>query len=237
MIKTLIRILPISWLTLELLAIVVSNGYAATTDSVSVKAVVATPALYNGRRVSVIGVATGDGPEIEVSDSVADAKRLDSKKALFVRGNARKNAHTRYDMRKVRVTGQVNTADHGVWGNPCALESATIEVLSERLAAAESPSGIFRNESQQTITVAIRGQISTQFQIAPGEAETRPLSRISAVEVRSQNKALLAREKIVQRVKTPFYDDNAAALYYRFANGRIERVLPEIGRKWRLKNI
>jgi len=235
MIKTLIQIRRFSALTL--LAIVVLGGCAATPHSTSVNAVVAKPAAYNRQLLTVIGVATGDGPAIEVFDSVADAQGLDSKKALFVRSKVRKGGQIRYDMRKVRVTGQVHAEDHGIWGNPCALHSAAIEVLSDRLAVAKNPPGVFRNESQLTITVSIAGQISTQFELAPGTAETQPLSRVCTVEIRTQDKTLLARKTVIQSAKTPYYDQVVGVLYYRFANGRIERVLPEAGRKWPVKSI
>ena len=235
MIKTLIQIPFFSALTL--LAIVVLGGCAATPHSTSVNAVVAKPAAYNRQLLTVIGVATGDGPAIELFDSVADAQGLDSKKALFVRSKVRKSGQVRSDMRKVRVTGQVHAEDHGIWGNPCALRSATIEVLSGRLATAKTPSAVFRNDSQRTITVSITGQISTQVELAPGTAETLPLSRVFTVEIRTQDKTLLARKTVVQSAKTPYYDQVNGVLYYRFANGRIERVLPEAGRKWPVKSI
>ena len=233
----LLQIRCFSSLTLELLAIVVLNGCAATTHATSVSDIVARPAAYNGQRLTVIGVATGDGPAIELFDSVADAQGLDSKKALFVRSEVRKSGRVRSDMRKVRVTGQVHAEDHGIWGNPCALHSTTIEVLSDRLAAAEPPPGVFRNESQLTITVSITGQVSTQFELAPGTADTVPLSRVSTVEIRAQDKTLLARKTVVQSAKTPYYDQGNGVLYYRFAHGRIERVLPDAGRKWPVKSI
>lgn len=236
MIKTLIRIRRISFLTSQLLAVDLLNG-AATTDSTSVNAVLARPAAYDRQLVTVVGVATGDGPEIEVFDSVAQAKTLDSKRALFVRGDPRKTAQARYDMRKVRVTGQLHCEDHGTWGNPCALHSATIERLSDRLAAARNPSGVFRNDSEETITISIKGQISTQFDLRPGTAETQPLSHIFTMEIRTQNKTLLARKTLVQAAKGQYYDEVAAVLYYRFVNGKIERVLPAAGRKWRVKSI
>jgi hypothetical protein len=172
-----------------------------------------------------------------VYDSVADAQGHDPKKALLVRSDISKNAHTRYDMRKVRVTGRVHTEDNGPWGNPCALRSATIEVLSGRLAAAKNPPAVFRNDSQRAITVSIIGQVSTQFELAPGTADTVPLSRVSTIEIRAQDKTLLARKTVVQSAKTPYYDQVNGVLYYRFANGRIERVLPEAGRKWPVKSI
>jgi hypothetical protein len=237
MINTLLQIRRFSSSTLGLLATVVSNGCAATPHSTSVSDIVARPAAYNGQRLTVIGVATGDGPAIEVFASVADARGLDSKKALFVRSKVRKSGQVRSDMRKVRVTGQVHAEDHGIWGNPCALRSATIEVLSDRLAAADPPPGVFRNESQLTITVSIAGQVSTQFELAPGTADTQPLSRVCTVEIRAQDKTLLARKTIVQSVKTPYYDRVIGVLYYRFANGRIEQVLPGSGRKWPVKSI
>lgn len=235
MTKILIQIRSFSALTL--LSIVVLGGCAATPHSTSVSAVVAKPAAYDRQLLTIIGVATGDGPAIEVFESIADAQGLDSKKALFVRSKVRKSAQMRSDMRKVRVTGQVHAEDHGIWGNPCALHSATIEVLSDRLAVAKNPPGVFRNESQRTITVSITGQISTQFDLAPGTAETQPLSRVFTVEIRTQDKTLLARKTVVHTAKTPYYDDKVGVLYYRFANGRIERVLPEAGRKWPVKSI
>ena len=119
MIKTLVQIRSFSALTL--LAIVGLGGCAATPHSTSVNAVVAKPAAYNRQLLTVIGVATGDGPAIEVFETVADAQGLDSKKALFVRSTVRKSGQMRSDMRKVRVTGQVHAEDHGIWGNPCAL--------------------------------------------------------------------------------------------------------------------
>ena len=237
MINTLLQIRRISSLTLELLAIVVLNGCAATTHATSVSDIVARPAAYNRQLLTVIGVATGDGPDIDVYDSVADAQGHDPKKALLVRSDVSKNAQKRYDMRKVRVTGRVHTEDNGPWGNPCALHSATIEVLSGRLAAAKTPPAVFRNDSQRTITVSITGQVSTQFELAPGTADTQPLARVCTVEIRAQDKTLLARKTVVQSAKTPYYDKVVGVLYYRFANGRIERVLPEAGRKWPVKSI
>ena len=236
MINTLLQIRRFSSLTLGLLATVVSNGWAAT-HSTSVNAIVARPAAYNGQILTVIGVATGDGPDIEVYDSVADARGHDPKKALLVRSDVSKNAQKRYDMRRVRVTGRVHTEDNGPWGNPCALHSATIEVLSGRLAAAKNPAGVFRNDSQRTITVSITGEISTQFELAPGTADTQPLARVCTVEIRAQDKTLLARKTVVQSAKTPYYDQVIGVLYYRFANGKIERVLPQAGRKWPVKSI
>jgi hypothetical protein len=235
MTKTLIQIPRFSALTL--LSIAVLGGCAATPHSTSVSAVVAKPAAYDRQVLTVIGVATGDGPAIELFESVADAQGLDSKKALFVRSKVRKHGQVRSDMRKVRVTGQVHAEDHGIWGNPCALHSTTIEVLSDRLAAADPPPGVFRNESQLTITVSITGQVSTQFELPPGTAETQPLSRVCTVEIRTQDKTLLARKTIVQSARTPYYDNKLGVLYYRFSKARIERVLPETGRKWPVKNI
>jgi hypothetical protein len=102
---------------------------------------------------------------------------------------------------------------------------------------AKDPGGVFRNDSQGAIMVSIIGQVSTQFELAPGTADTVPLSRVSTVEIRTQDKTLLARKTVVHTAKTPYYDDKTGVLYYRFANGRIERVLPEVGRKWPLKGI
>lgn len=237
MIKTFIRIQAISCLTIEFVTILALNGCAATTHPISVSAVVSHPTSYSTRVLTVIGVATGDGPEIEVFDNVTEAQRLDPRKSLFVRSKNPGSVQARYDMRRVQVTGRIDAEDHGVWGNPCAMHSAIIEVLSGRLAVSKHPGGVFRNESQRRVTVSIVGQISTRFELDPGGAETRPLSHVSEIEIRSQDEVLLARKRIVQNAKTPFYDTEAAVLYYRFANGRVERVLPEVGRKWPLKSI
>ena len=155
MIKPLIQIRRFSSLTL--LAIVVLGGCAATPHSTSVNAVVAKPAAYDRQLVTVIGVATGDGPAIEVFDSVADAQGLDPKKALFVRSKVRKNGQTRSDMRKVGYGKGPCRGSRNLGESLCIALSKQLKVISW-LRWRRTPGGL-SNESKLMISVSITGQI------------------------------------------------------------------------------
>src|SRR5436853_77183 len=105
----------------------VNYGFATTPASFS--DVINNPAEYNGKTVSIRGLAHVLPDRFYLYQSVVAASNVDTRKAVYVADTAR--SHVRFNNRWVRITGTVDAHQHGPFGFgfPCEIRLHDIEPL------------------------------------------------------------------------------------------------------------
>jgi hypothetical protein len=197
--------------------------------------VLATPASFHHKRVSLVGILRGDSPVFELYENTGDALAMRAPKSLYVIAPENWRKSGPYDLRQVRVTGIVDANRHGIWGNPCSLLLEKIEILSGPVTPWPTTVAVFRNETGKPMVL--------HFGVPPTETEFMIQSK-KYLQVITQEKqdptvkafsskgSLITEAKIEARARAPYYDPINAASYYRITNNKIESVLPNMTKNW-----
>lgn len=199
------------------------------------RSVINDPKAYDHKRVTVEGVVIGNGPEFELFETAGDARTITSPSKSFylVSKDPRSLQSGLYNLRRVRVTGVVDTSLHGTWGNPCGILLEKITALSTPLSAPLIPVAVFRNEESRPIIVRlVGGNPEGEFSIPPKTAVDSPISNGQKIEVTSSDGSLIARGTLRVKKDSPYFDSQTGFFFYRISDKKIEPVLPVSARDW-----
>jgi hypothetical protein len=173
----------------------------------------------------------------ELFDNVADALAMTPSKSIFIVAPTNRLGKGPYDLRRARVSGVVDATNHGVLGYRCALAPKQIDVLSGPVAPWPDVVGVFRNETNVTITLRFGvGSTESTFAVRPSDfVETRGWARnerVTTVQALSPSGSLIAKMQIAIERRGPYYDSTNAASYYRIKDGKVEIVPPGSTKNW-----
>jgi hypothetical protein len=220
-------------LSVVLLASLICGGSQCRAEDAS--SVLASPAAYHGKRVTLTGVVRGGGPRFQLFADAADAREMTAQKAIYVMsdlGPEHWQHRGPFDLRRVRMVGVVNANSHGIWGNPCSLRLEKVTTLSGPVMPWPEVLAIFQNQSNKTLLLRFGSPpTETEFEVRPSDfIEVRAEDGI--VRATSLQGSTVAKAKLSKRPSKPFYDSKNAASYYRIKDGKIESVLPDEATKW-----
>jgi hypothetical protein len=115
---------------------------------------------------------------------------------------------------------------------------ALLAVAASALVAFSAATfGVFRNETDSTVTVTIvntRGESSPAHVIQPHDVARFPVTNGTAIARTTSGKALTRCNLMPETlpVAREYYDFPSRSFYYRITRARIQLVRPEDGRKW-----
>jgi hypothetical protein len=113
---------------------------------------------------------------------------------------------------------------------------ALLAVAASALVAFSAATfGVFRNETDSTVTVTIvntRGESSPAHVIQPHDVARFPVTNGTAIARTMSGKALARCNLMPLPVARGYYDFPNRTFYYRITHARIQLVRPEDGREW-----
>jgi hypothetical protein len=221
-------------IALALVAAIEFMQLTAAAAAVSFDTLVKHPEAYHSHRVTVVGVAAGDGPTFEIHPNAKSVEDVgDAAGTVLARASIPWDYTRHYRMRLVRVTGIVDAHHHGLWGNACEISVEKIQALTvEPLVPWKVPVAVIRNAASSPYHIhAGPAGMESQLVIAPhGILELpRPDGTLTVLGVHEE---VLSRQKLDMSGRSRYLDRKEGAFYYEIRDGRITQVLPKDAKAW-----
>ena len=221
-------------ITLGVVAVIQFMQLTAAAAAVSFDALVKHPEAYHHRRVTIVGVAVGNGPTFEIVPNVKSAENVGDA-ACTVRAKAfiPWDYKRRYHLRLVRVTGIVDAHHHGVWGNACEISVEKIQALTVGpLVPWKVPVAVIHNAASSPYHIhAGPAGMESQLGIAPHGILELPRPD-GTLTVLGAHEEVLLRQKLDMSGRSRYLDRKEGAFYYEIRDGRITQVLPKDAKAW-----
>jgi hypothetical protein len=208
-----------------------ANGIPASDFNELVK----DPKKFNGKRVTVVGLAEIGGSEFFLYPDVQSAKRGEN--AIFVHANIlNENPYEKFNNYWLRITGIVDTGIRPPLGvGECSIVLEQLKVLPRYPIRDNSVRAVFQNSTGQTIDIKIPTPNGYSYAMRiPPESATKP-TRISNGEltVSKRSGETIAKGALSWRTDDKHFDRNSRTFYYRVSNRRITPVLPREAKNWK----
>ena len=217
--------------------------------AIDLKELLRNPRAYHDQRVSIVGVARGIGAPLFLFESPADAKSWDDPEAIALgksvsparilivaaRRDSPLDENDGYDRCWVQVTRIVDAYSHGRWNYACTLLLLHIERLSPPLFKSSLILSVFRNDSAETVKMRLfnaRHGFYAEFDLGSGELDDIQTQKGTA-EVTGTSGKMLAKYRMPELARSSkYFDQENYAFYFRFKDGKINRVSPDAARSW-----
>jgi hypothetical protein len=206
----------------------------AAAAAVSFDALVKHPGAYHHRRVTIVGIAVGNGPTLEIHPSVKSAENVgDAAGTVVARASIPWDYKRRYHLRRVRVTGVVDAHDHSIWGNACGISVEKIEALTrDPLVHWKIPVAVIHNATSSPYPIhAGSAGVEARLNIAPHDLLELPRPD-GTLTVLGPHEEVLARQQLDVSGRSPYLDRKEGAFYYEIKDGAITQVLPKDAKAW-----
>lgn len=220
-------------LTISVIAAVFAS-WACPSHAQSISEVLRAPKLYNSKKVRLSGITRGDLVPFEIYPDQKSATEMKSSNAIWV--IMRRDAEKRgpYDLRRVELTGVIDSSQHGTWGkNPCSIVVQKLAVLSGPVAKWPDTAVVIKNVSASHLLVTVKDQsFIHSFELPPGEHDAHYINGESTITARGLIGVPMTKAKIIRPREGSFFDSVNGAIYYRITESKIERVLPRSAQNW-----
>lgn len=221
-------------IALGVVAAIQFTQLTAAAAAVSFDALVKHPEAYHHRRVTLVGVAVGNGPTFEIHPNIKSAEHVaDAAGTVRAKASIPWDYERRYHLRRVRVTGVVDAHHHGLWGNACEISVEKIQALTARpLVRWKIPVAVVHNATSSPYLIhAGPAGLEARLGIAPhGILELpRPDGTLSLLGTHEE---VLARQKLDISGRSRYLDRKEGAFYYEIRDGTITQVLPKEAKAW-----
>jgi len=209
----------------------------AAAAAVSFDALVKHPQAYHHRRVTLVGVAIGNGPTIELHRDLKSAEKAaaggPASESVLARAPLPWDARRRHHMRLVRITGIVDAHHHGFWGNPCEMSIEKIEALTdEPLGHWKIPVAVLHNATSSGYRIyAGSAGVQAKLSIAPEGILQLPRPD-GTLTVFDAPERVLARTTLDMNAHSRYLDRKEGAFYYEIRRGTIIQVMPQVAKGW-----
>ena len=225
-------------------------GFAATSQAIdlSVDDLLKNYSRLAGRRVTVVGLAEVNGSDFYLWD-LQDSTHKRQSGAVSVLWDMRlpnyppgsNIAHYTYlNLRRVRVTGLVDTHFHGRWGDiPFGFDLKRVDVVAgPRQRQFLRNLGVFHNSMSVGVWVRLerrrRANEWTDMELAPGGYNDTEIEDGFAVVTSLSGKPIAKCKIAVGEASRRYYDSRQHVYYYDIRNSRIKLVMPEEAKHWDL---
>lgn len=194
------------------------------------------PKNFNGRRVTLVGLAEIGGSEFFLYPDVQSAKRGEN--AIFVDANIlNENPYEKFNNHWLRITGIVDTGIRPPLGvGSCSISLERVEPLSHPPVADSSVKGVFKNDTTVTIDVRFSTPSGDGYivNLPPGQVSKPSTISAGAVAVTAKSGEPVAQGDLVIRPAPNQYFDSAnRTYYYRIRYGSITPVVAREASNWR----
>lgn len=210
----------------------VQAGLAVPTSDF--KELLADPRAFNGKRVTLIGVAEIGGDEFFLYPDEHARRVGDS--GVFI-SSLNNVTFQRFNNYWLKVTGIVNANTHGPLGtDPCEVMLDRLEPLPLPPIADVNIYGIFRNDTTETVTLKVATPTGYSiFDLQPHSTTPPGVITRGNVEVSTPSGQLIARAKLVpSKLAAEFFDPVRRAYYYRIVDKKVELVSPHETKEWNI---
>jgi hypothetical protein len=221
----------VTLLTLALIAITGSAAPASDFDDL-----LKNPKVFNGRRVTLVGLAEIGGSEFFLYPDVQSAKRGEN--AIFVDAHIlNENPYEKLNNHWLRITGIVDTGTRPPLGfGTCSVSLERVEPLASPQLADSDVKGVFKNDT--TITVDVKFSTPTGdgyiVNLPPGQISKPSTISAGSVAVTAKSGESVAQADVVIRPPpNQYFDSGNRTYYYRIRHGSITPVVAREASKWR----
>jgi hypothetical protein len=232
MMNTMLLATKWKWISAVIGLSLIAESVQAAPSS-DFKRLLAHPAAFHGKRVTLTGVAKIGGSEFFLYPDVSALR--DSKPAVFVAQNPRGAMYDKFNNHWLKVTGIVNAKGHGpLGGDTCELRLERVEPLPRPSLPDRNIYGVFRNEGPATVTLKVSAPSGySVFDIPPHFTAPPGVISNGTVEVTTRSGKLLAKANLLPRGAAERYFDNAhRTYYYRVTEKTIDLVWPSETTRW-----
>jgi hypothetical protein len=207
--------------------------FAAAATAVSFDALVKHSEAYHHRRVTLVGVAVGNGPTFEMFPNAKSAANVgDAADSVRAKASIPWDYKRRYHMRRVRVTGIVDAHHHGIWGNACEISVEKIQALTGPLVHWKIPVAVIHNATLSPYVVRA-GPAGGQSRLGIAPHDILELPRPDGtLTLLGKHEEVLARQKLDISGPSRYLDRKEGAFYYEIRDGRIAQILPKDAKAW-----
>ena len=191
---------------------------------------------FNGKRVTVVGLAEIGGSEFFLYPDVQSAKRGEN--AIFVDAHIlNENSYQKFNNHWLKITGIVDTGIRPpLRVGECSIVLERLKLLPLRPLRDDSVRGVFRNSTGQTIDIRVPTPTGYAYamRIAPSTATEAMVISHGKVTVTKKSGQTVAKGTLSWKdIADEYFDRNSRTFYYRIRDGRITPVLPREAKNWR----
>lgn len=211
-------------------------AYPATgTQPSDFQGLLKNPKMFNGKRITLVGLAEIGGSEFFLYPDVQSAKRGEN--AIFVYAHVlNENPYEKFSNHWLKITGIVDTGiraplDFG----ECSILLEQLKLLPRPPLRDDSVRAVFQNSTGQTIDIKIPMPTGYSYAMRiPPESATKA-TRISNGEVTVSKRSgeTIAKGTLSKGSDDKYFDRNSRTFYYRITNRRITPVLPREAMNWK----
>jgi len=194
------------------------------------------PKTFNGRRVTLVGLAEIGGSEFFLYPDVQSAKRGEN--AIFVDAHIlNENPYEKLNNHWLRITGVVDTGIRPPLGfEACSISLERVEPLSYPPLADSTVRGVFKNDT--TITVDVKFSTPTGdgyiVNLPPGKVSKPSTITAGAAAATAKSGEPVAKgDLIIRPAPDRYFDSENRTYYYRIRYGRLSPVLPSEAKTWK----
>jgi hypothetical protein len=194
------------------------------------------PKTFNGRRVTLVGLAEIGGSEFFLYPDVQSAKRGEN--AIYVDAHIlNDNPYEKLNNHWLSITGIVDTGIRPPLGvGTCSISLERVEPLSFPPVADSSVRGVFKNDTTVTIDVKFSTPTGDGYivNLPPGYVSAPSTISAGAVAATAKSGEPVAQGTlVVPAAPNQYFDSENRAYYYRIRYGSITPVLPREANNWR----
>ena len=194
------------------------------------------PKMFNGKRVTLVGLADIGGSEFFLYPDVQSAKHGEN--AIFVDAHIfNDNPCEKFNNHWLKITGVVDTGIRPPLGvGECSIVLEQLKVLPRSPLRDDSVRGVFKNSTGYTIDIKLPTPTGDDYatRIAPETATAALIISNGKVTVTKKSGETIAKGTLNPKAIAPeYFDPNRKTFYYRIENGRIIPVLPGEAKNWR----
>jgi hypothetical protein len=209
---------------------------AAPASSPSeLQSILANPQAYDGKRVTVTGLAEIGGAEFSLYPDERSQRTVG--KAAFIWLDSNGPRYDRFNGYWMKVTGIVEARRHGPFNtDPCEIKLEHFELLTKAPLKDTRIYGIFRNDTSTPVNVRIyRPDGYSDFGVPPGTTSTEGIEQHSSAVVTSLSGKLIAKVDLLPpKAQAQYFDPVNRSYYYRIADSKIEPVPPRETKTWKI---
>jgi hypothetical protein len=205
------------------LAFALANASAASSSDF--ERLLANPQAFDGKRVTLTGVASIGGAEFYLYPNEDEARKAGT--AVFVNRNLEGPRYDKFSDHWLKITGIVNAERHGPFNNdPCEIWLEHFEVLRKASVRHRNIYGVFRNDTSSLVNITIyRPDGYSNFGMPPRETSTEGITKEDRAVVTTATGKLIAKSNLVPLGTSSRYFDSAHhSYYYRITDTKIEMV-------------
>ncbi len=193
-----------------------------------------SPKRFDGKRVTVQGIAEIGGSEFFLYPSRRDLRR--GQNAIFVYRDLRhERLYEELNYHWLRITGIVDLKIRPPLGvGECSLVPERVEPMPGRVMKSRFAYAIFKNDTADTINVKFSGMTGATYlmRFAPGDISSAVAIVKGAITAETASGKVVAQGYFMPANGSRDTETHTPPNYYRISAGKIESVPAENGRQW-----